>query len=288
MRQLVIEQNITQRIPSTERYLKEIGRIDLIPAKREVQLARLIQQGDHKALSDLVTANLRFVVSVAKQYQNRGLALSDLINEGNIGLIKAAKKFDPSRGFKFISFAVWWIRQHILLALAEQCRVVRIPVNRVNTVMKVTNAAERLKQKLNRKPTISELSAEMDLKKEDIRQALNHAKRYTSLDAPLSEDDEKSRSLYNLIAQKDYNTDKPIHDENLKHEIKRILLALTEREKEVIVLYFGLGTCESLTLEHIGEQLNVTRERVRQIKVKALKKIKNAPENAQLGDMLHA
>ena len=288
MRQLVIEQNITQRIPSTERYLKEIGRIDLIPAKREVQLARRIQNGDHAALSQLVTANLRFVVSVAKQYQNRGLALSDLINEGNLGLIKAAKKFGPSGGFKFVSFAVWWIRQHILLALAEQCRVVRIPVNRVNAVMKVASAAEKLQQKLNRKPTISEISCEMNLKKEDVLQALKHAKRYTSLDAPMGEDSEDSRNLYHLIAQNDYNTDQPIHTENLKNEVRRILLALTAREKEVIILYFGLGSCESLTLEQIGEKLNVTRERVRQIKVKALKKIKNAPENAQLSDMLHA
>lgn len=287
MRQLVIEKNITQRIPSTERYLKEIGRIDLIPANREVQLARRIQKGDHEALSNLVTANLRFVVSVAKQYQNRGLDLSDLINEGNIGLIKAAKKFDPSKGFKFISFAVWWIRQHILLALAEQCRVVRIPVNRVNTVMKVANATERLKQKLNRKPTISEISSEMDLKKEDVLQALKHAKRYASLDAPLNEDEDNGGNLYNLIANKDFDTDRTINNKNLRNEIKRILLALTAREKEVIILYFGLGNCEALTLEQIGEKLDVTRERVRQIKVKALGKIKNAPENSQLGDMLN-
>lgn len=286
MRQLVIEPNIAQRIPSTERYLKEIGRIDLLSPQNEVELAKLIQQGNQEALARLVTANLRFVVSVAKQYQNRGLDLSDLINEGNIGLIKAAKKFDPSRGFKFISFAVWWIRQHILLALANQCRIVRIPVNRVNTVMKVNDATALLQQKLKRKPTIGEIADKMDLNRDDVQLAVSQSKRYASLDAPLNSDEENAATLQHLFSSDDFPADQRINDENIKQEVKRILLALTQREKEVILLYFGLGDCEPLTLEQIGEKINVTRERVRQIKVKALQKIKDAPENSRTADLL--
>ena len=288
MRQLFIEQQITHRIPSVERYLLDVKKIDLLTPQQEVELANEVQNGDHKALKKLVTSNLRFVVSVAKQYQNCGLPLSDLINEGNIGLIKAAKKFDPQKGFKFISFAVWWIRQHILIALGEQCRVVRIPSNKLNTVNKVNGANVFLNQKLNRKPTLSEIAEHLNITKDEVRTAVGNKKRHASLDARIGESEDEERTMLHLMSNPEYRTDDSLNKKQLKEEVQMLLSRLNSKEQMILCLYFGIGDCEPLTLEQIGEKIGVTRERVRQIKVRVLNKIRNSAHSLALRDLITA
>lgn len=286
MRQLFIEQQITQRIPSVERYLSDVKAIDLLAPGEEVRLADDIQNGDHGALKKLVTANLRFVVSVAKQYQNCGLPLSDLINEGNIGLIKAARRFDSTKGFKFISFAVWYIRQHILIALGEQSRVVRIPSNKLNTINKVNSAVMLLKQMLNRKPTVSEIAAHLNITKEEVLMAIHQAKRHSSLDATLGNEEDEDRNMYHLLSNPDDATDNDLNKKQMKTEVQKLIARLNKREQQILCLYYGIGGCEPITLEQIGEKLSLTRERVRQIKHRVLMKIRDSAHSAALRDLI--
>lgn len=266
---------------SLDLYLKEIGKTPLITAEKEVELAKKIHKGDKKALADLVQANLRFVVSVAKQYQNQGLSLADLINEGNIGLIKAAKRFDEKRGFKFISYAVWWIRQSILQALAEQSRIVRLPLNRVGTLHKIGKAHSNLEQDLGRAPSTSEIAEKLDMDRDEVNNTLQISNTHLSLDAPFSDGD--SNSLKDIL-EDDFSPlpDKDILFTSLSSEIEKVLSTLTEREAEVISLYFGLNRERALTLEEIGERFNLTRERVRQIKEKAIKRLRHASRSKNL------
>lgn len=276
MRQLKITKSITNReSQSLEKYLQEIGRVELVSPEEEVQLAIRIKQGDQRALDRLVGANLRFVVSVAKQYQNQGLTLSDLINEGNLGLIRAAQRFDETRGFKFISYAVWWIRQSILQALAEQSRIVRLPLNKVGLTNKVTRAYNQLEQEYEREPTPEELADVLEMETDEVAASLSIGGRHISMDAPVSDGEEAS--LIDLMAnpnaeQANAQLD---HDESLKTEIFRSLSTLTERQKEVLCYFFGIGIDNPLSLEDIGQRFHLTRERVRQIKDKALAKLQS-------------
>ena len=266
---------------SLDKYLQEIGKVDLLTAEQEIELAIRIKKGEQSALELLTKANLRFVVSVAKQYQNQGLSLGDLINEGNLGLIKAAKRFDETRGFKFISYAVWWIRQSILQALAEQARIVRLPLNRVGTLNKIGKAYSNLEQEFEREPNASELATELDMDIGEISDALKISGRHVSMDAPFTQGEENS--LLDIIQNDTQPTpDFTLMTESLKAEIERALASLSEREAEVIKLYFGLNKEHSLTLEEIGERFNLTRERVRQIKEKAIRRLRHASRSKSL------
>ncbi|NNF59238.1 MAG: RNA polymerase sigma factor RpoD/SigA [Rhodothermaceae bacterium] len=264
-----------------DQYLQEIGQIVLLKPEEEVELARRIKQGDAEALHALVRANLRFVVSVAKKYQGQGLTLSDLINEGNYGLIKAAQRFDETRGFKFISYAVWWIRQAILQALAEQSRVVRLPLNRIGTISKIRKMSAKLTQDLDRPPNVDELAAELDISPEKVRDALKHTGRHLSMDAPFNDEDDNSL-LDVLPDEDDIPPDEFLMDESLKIDIGRALATLHPREAEITRLYFGIGREHPLTLEEIGQQFSLTRERVRQIKEKALRKLRQKHRRDEL------
>ncbi len=277
MRQLKITKSITNReSQSLEKYLQEIGKVELISPEEEVKLAILIKKGDQAALEKLTKANLRFVVSVAKQYQNQGLTLPDLINEGNLGLIKAAQRFDESRGFKFISYAVWWIRQSILQALAEQSRIVRLPLNKVGLTNRISKAYSQLEQEYEREPTPEELATLLDIDTEEVAATLGVAARHVSMDQPLF-DGEEGTLMDVLVNQNATNTDNELAvNASLKTEIERSLSTLTDRQKEVIRFFFGIGIDHPLSLEDIGEKFNLTRERVRQIKDKAITKLRTA------------
>jgi RNA polymerase primary sigma factor len=275
MRQLKITKSITNReSQSLEKYLQEIGKVELISSEEEVKLASLIRQGDQKALDRLTKANLRFVVSVAKQYQNQGLSLPDLINEGNLGLIKAAQRFDETRGFKFISYAVWWIRQSILQSLAEQARIVRLPLNKVGLTNRIQKKFSQLEQEYEREPSAEELAEALDMDIEEVSASMGISSRHVSMDSPMSEGEENTLLdvLENPNAEK---TDGVLmYNESLKTEIERSLTTLTERQKEVICYFFGIGVDHPMSLEDIGEKFSLTRERVRQIKDKAITKLK--------------
>ena len=285
MRQLKITQSITNReSASLDKYLQEIGHEELITVEEEVELAQRIRKGDRKALEKLTKANLRFVVSVAKQYQNQGLSLPDLINEGNLGLIKAAEKFDETRGFKFISYAVWWIRQSILQAIAEQSRIVRLPLNQVGSVNKINKIANRFEQEHERRPSADEIGDFVDLPEDKIEDALKVSTRHVSMDAPFSDSEENS--LLDILP----NTDSPDTDfelvmESLRNEINRALLTLNERERHIIEAFFGINQPE-MTLEEIGEKFGLTRERVRQIKEKAIRRLRHNTKNKLLRSYL--
>ena len=275
MRQLKITKQVTNReAASLDKYLQEIGKIELLTAEDEVELARKIKQGDYLALNKLIRANLRFVVSVSKQYQNQGLTLPDLINEGNLGLIKAAKRFDETKGFKFISYAVWWIRQSILQALAEQARIVRLPLNKIGSINKINQVFTKLEQKFERAPTPEEIAKELDLSPKEIKQIMNNNGHHVSMDAPLLQDEDNN--LYDIMLSKDsVSPEKNLIKESLNREIERILSTLTHREAEIIRLYYGLGGKNAFTLEEIGEKFDLTRERVRQIKGKVIKVLRS-------------
>ncbi|MDG1570832.1 sigma-70 family RNA polymerase sigma factor [Robiginitalea sp. M366] len=275
MRQLKITKQVTNReTASLDKYLQEIGKVDLITADEEVELAQRIKAGDQGALEKLTKANLRFVVSVAKQYQNQGLTLPDLINEGNLGLIKAAQRFDETRGFKFISYAVWWIRQSILQALAEQSRIVRLPLNKIGSINKINKTYAFLEQAHERQPSAEEIAKELDMTVEDVKQSLKNSGRHVSMDAPLI--DGEDSNLYDVLRSGESpNPDKELLHESLRTEIERALETLTPREADVIRLYFGLAGQHSMTLEEIGETFDLTRERVRQIKEKAIRRLKH-------------
>ena len=275
MRQLKITKQVTNReTASLDKYLQEIGKGDLITAEDEVELAQKIKAGDQIALEKLTKANLRFVVSVAKQYQNQGLTLPDLINEGNLGLIKAAQRFDETRGFKFISYAVWWIRQSILQALAEQSRIVRLPLNKIGSINKINKTFAHLEQAHERVPSAEEIAKELDMTVEDVKQSLKNSGRHVSMDAPLI--DGEDSNLYDVLRSGESpNPDKELLHESLRTEIERALDTLTPREADVVRLYFGLAGQHSMTLEEIGETFDLTRERVRQIKEKAIRRLKH-------------
>ncbi len=275
MRQLKISKSITNReTASLDKYLQEIGKEELITADEEVQLAQRIKQGDRVALEKLTKANLRFVVSVAKQYQNQGLSLPDLINEGNLGLIKAAQRFDETRGFKFISYAVWWIRQSILQALAEQSRIVRLPLNQVGSLNKISKQASRLEQRYERMPSAEEIATEMELPEDKVSDTLRLSGRHVSVDAPLLSDEDTS--MLDLLENQDSpKADSTLIHESLNKEIERTLATLSEKERDVINMYFGIGMNHGLTLEEIGVKFDLTRERVRQIKEKAIRRLKH-------------
>jgi RNA polymerase primary sigma factor len=285
MRQLKITKSITNReSASLDKYLQEIGHEELLSVEEEVELAQRIRKGDREALEKLTRANLRFVVSVAKQYQNQGLSLPDLINEGNLGLIKAAEKFDETRGFKFISYAVWWIRQSILSAIAEQSRIVRIPLNQVSSVGKINRALSKFEQEHERRPSVDEIADRVDLPHDKIEDALKVGTRHVSVDAPFSEGDENS--LLDVLP----NPDTPMADnelvaESLRDEIKRALQSLNERERNIIEAFFGIDQPE-MTLEEIGEKFGLTRERVRQIKEKAIRRLRHNTKNKTLKSYL--
>lgn len=283
MRQLKITKSITNReSESLEKYLQEIGKVDLVTAEEEVTLAQKIKQGDQIALEKLVKANLRFVVSVAKQYQHNGLSLNDLINEGNVGLVKAAQKFDETKGFKFISYAVWWIRQSIMQALAEQSRLVRLPLNKVGSLSKINRAFSELEQKFEREPTSDELAEVLELAPEEIKNTLSVSSRHVSVDAPF--DDGENSSLLDVLENRDTErTDEKLdYSHSLKVETERTLATLTERERDVIKLFFGIGVPYAMTLEDIGEEFGLTRERVRQIKDNAINKLRSSTRNKAL------
>jgi RNA polymerase primary sigma factor len=289
MRQLKISKSITNReSESLEKYLQEIGRVSMITAEEEVQLAQQIRTGDKIALEKLTKANLRFVVSVAKQYQNQGMTLNDLINEGNLGLIKAAQRFDETKGFKFISYAVWWIRQSIMQALAEQSRLVRLPLNKVGQNNKIVRASQQLEQEFERAPTAQELSMLLDIDEVEIENSLNYNSRHISLDAPLGDNDEGS--MGDLMSDPNgTNTDLDIdHHQSLRKEIIRALSILTPRQNEVLRMFFGIDNGNPMSLEDIGESFELTRERVRQIKDKALLKLRSTSRNKLLKDYLGA
>jgi RNA polymerase primary sigma factor len=276
MRQLKISKSITNReTASLDKYLQDIGREELITADEEVLLAQRIKQGDQVALEKLCKANLRFVVSVAKQYQNQGLSLPDMINEGNLGLIKAAKRFDETRGFKFISYAVWWIRQSILQALAEQARIVRLPLNQVGSLSKLNKMSSRLEQVYERPPSADEIAREMDIPEHKVRETMKMGSRTLSMDAPLDQDEEM-KFLDIFVPDNSPGTDAPLLQESLAHEIQRSLSTLTEKEREIINMFYGIGYPHSYTLEEIGAMFDLTRERVRQIKEKAIRRLKHS------------
>jgi len=288
MRQLKIVKQVTNReVASLDKYLQEISREGMISAEEEVELAVRIKAGDQRALEKLTRANLRFVVSVAKQYQNQGMTLPDLINEGNVGLIKAAERFDETRGFKFISYAVWWIRQAILQALAEQARIVRLPLNKIGTINKLNRAFSELEQKYERPPSAEELAEFMGVSVADVKQSLQSNGRHVSMDAPLSEGDESSSSLYDVLPNTYSDTpDVDLVKDSLRKDIERSLSTLTSREGEVVRLYFGLNGRYPLTLEEIGDKFDLTRERVRQIKEKAIRRMKHTSRSKMLKNYL--
>ncbi len=289
MRQLKITKSITNReSQSLEKYLQEIGKVDLLTPEEEVDLAKRIKQGDQLALEKLTKSNLRFVVSVAKQYQNQGLSLSDLINEGNLGLIKAAQRFDETRGFKFISYAVWWIRQSILQALAEQSRIVRLPLNKVGSLNKINKAFSALEQEFEREPSTDELGAVLEIPADEVRTTLGVASRHISMDAPFV--DGEDNSLLDVLE----NNGTPTTDseltymESLRHEIERSLRTLTERQASIVKLYFGINVEHQMSLEDIGDKFGLTRERVRQIKDKAISKLRSKSKSKLLKHYLGA
>ena len=285
MRQLKITKSITNReSASLDKYLQEIGKEDLITVEEGVELAQRIKKGDQEALEKLTKANLRFVVSVAKQYQNQGLSLPDLINEGNLGLIKAAEKFDETRGFKFISYAVWWIRQSILQALAEQSRIVRLPLNQVGSLNKINKAFARFEQENERTPSPEELANALELPKEKVSDTLRVAGRHVSVDAPFA--DGEDNSLLDVLVNTDSpNADRGLINESLSTEVERALSTLTDREKDIIKYFFGIG-CQEMTLEEIGEKFGLTRERVRQIKEKAIRRLRHSSRSKLLKSYL--
>ncbi|MFT4666465.1 MAG: RNA polymerase primary sigma factor [Polaribacter sp.] len=289
MRQLKITKSITNReSQSLEKYLQEIGKVDLLTPEEEVDLAKKIKQGDQASLEKLTKANLRFVVSVAKQYQNQGLSLSDLINEGNLGLIKAAQRFDETRGFKFISYAVWWIRQSILQALAEQSRIVRLPLNKVGSLNKINKAFSELEQEFEREPSSEELAEMLEIPTEEVETTLGVAARHVSMDAPFVEGEDNS--LLDVLENSGTpGTDKALeYKESLSREINRSLSTLTDRQCDVIKLYFGIGIEHPMSLEDIGDKFGLTRERVRQIKDKAINKLRNTSRSKLLKNYLGA
>ena len=277
----ISKQYTNRESQSLDKYLQEIGKVDLLTPQEEIDLARRIKKGDQKALEKLTKANLRFVVSVAKQYQNQGLSLGDLINEGNLGLIKAAKRFDETRGFKFISYAVWWIRQSILQALAEQSRIVRLPLNRVGALNKIGKAFSTLEQEFEREPSASELAEELDMSLFEVSDTLKISGRHLSMDAPFAQG-EDNRLLDVIQDLRQPAPDFQLMEESLKVEVRRALNTLSDREAQVIRLYFGLDQEHSLTLEEIGEKFNLTRERVRQIKEKAIRRLRHASRSKAL------
>ncbi len=276
MKQLKISQSITNReSQSLDKYLHEIGKVDLITAEEEVMLAIKIQEGDEVALERLTKTNLRFVVSVAKQYQNQGLTLGDLINEGNLGLIKAAKRYDHTKGFKFISYAVWWIRQSILQAIAEQSRIVRLPLNQVGALSKISKAFSKLEQEHEREPSVEEVANMLGTTVTKVSDTLSNSGRHLSMDAPFVQGEEKT--LLDILENNDPHTDVKLIEESLSEDIRKALSGLTERDRAILVLSFGLGTNHALSLEEIAEKFGLTRERVRQIKDKALERIRKKP-----------
>ncbi|MBU1098668.1 MAG: RNA polymerase sigma factor RpoD/SigA [Bacteroidetes bacterium] len=281
----ITKQYTNRESQSLDKYLQEIGKVDLLNPDQEIELAIQIKKGDQIALERLVKANLRFVVSVAKQYQNQGLSLGDLINEGNLGLIKAAKRFDETRGFKFISYAVWWIRQSILQALAEQSRIVRLPLNRVGALNKIGKAYSNLEQEYEREPNANELARELEMDIGEVSDTLKISGRHISMDAPFNMGEE-NRLLDVLESEDEPSPDFTLMSDSLRNEIERALSTLTEREAEVIKLYFGLNKEHSLTLEEIGEKFNLTRERVRQIKEKAIRRLRHASRSRNLRSYL--
>ena len=286
MRQLKITKSITNReSASLDKYLQEIGREELITAEEEVVLAKKIKDGDQDALEKLTRANLRFVVSVAKQYQNQGLSLPDLVNEGNLGLIKAARRFDETRGFKFISYAVWWIRQSILQALAEQSRIVRLPLNQVGSLNKINKAYSKLEQELEREPTAEEISELLDLPIDKVSDTMKVSGRHVSMDAPFANGEESSL-LDVLVNHDSLKADNGLMMESLSKEIDRALSTLTERERDVVKLFFGIGLNHGLTLEEIGDKFDLTRERVRQIKEKAIRRLRHSSRSKLLQQYL--
>ena len=275
MRQLKITKQVTNReTASLDKYLQEIGKVELITADEEVALAQRIKQGDRIALEKLTKANLRFVVSVSKQYQNQGLSLPDLINEGNLGLIKAAQRFDETRGFKFISYAVWWIRQSILQALAEQSRIVRLPLNKIGSINKINKAYARLEQEHEREPNAVEIASLLEITENEVKESMKNSGRHVSMDAPLVQDEDNN--MYDVLKSDDSSTpESQLLYESLKKEIDRAISTLTPREADVVRLYFGLNSKHPMTLEEIGEKFDLTRERVRQIKEKAIRRLKH-------------
>lgn len=285
MRQLKISKSITNReSASLDKYLQEIGHEKLLTTDEEVELAQRIRKGDKRALERLTKANLRFVVSVAKQYQNQGLSLPDLINEGNVGLIKAAEKFDETRGFKFISYAVWWIRQSILQAIAEQSRLVRLPLNQVGSVNKIARELSRFEQEHERKPSVDEIAERVDLPEDKIADAMKANSRHVSMDAPIA--DGEDSSMIDFLAGDSSNTDRELAIESLKAEVSRILKLLTDKEQKVLRAFFGIDGSPEMTLDEIGEKYNLTRERVRQIKEKALRRLRRNTKNKLLKSYL--
>ena len=286
MRSLKITKQITSReTQSLDKYLQEINKVDLISPDMEAELARRIREGDQVALEKLTKANLRFVVSVAKQYQNKGMTLNDLINEGNLGLMKAAQKFDETRGFKFISYAVWWIRQAIMQSLAEQSRMVRLPLNRIGTLTKINRTFSELEQKYQREPSLEELSEMLNITEEEIALNLKVASRHMSMDAPFASDE--VNGLLDVLENKNVITpDAKLMDDSLKRELQRSLSTLSQREADIIILYFGLNEGKALTLEEIGSRYNLTRERVRQIKEKATLRLRHSSRSSSLRNYL--
>ena len=285
MRQLKISNSITNReSASLDKYLQEIGHEELLTIDEEVELAQRIRKGDKRALERLTKANLRFVVSVAKQYQNQGLSLPDLINEGNVGLIKAAEKFDETRGFKFISYAVWWIRQSILQAIAEQSRLVRLPLNQVGSVNKIARELNKFEQEHERKPSVDEIAERVDLPEDKIADAMKANSRHVSMDAPIA--DGEDSSMIDFLAGDSSNTDRELAIESLKAEVSRILKLLTDKEQKVLRAFFGIDGSPEMTLDEIGEKYNLTRERVRQIKEKALRRLRHNTKNKLLKSYL--
>lgn len=285
MRQLKISKSITNReSASLDKYLQEIGHEELLTTDQEVELAQRIRKGDKRALERLTKANLRFVVSVAKQYQNQGLSLPDLINEGNVGLIKAAEKFDETRGFKFISYAVWWIRQSILQAIAEQSRLVRLPLNQVGSVNKITRELNKFEQEHERKPSVDEIAERVDLPEDKIAEAMKANSRHVSMDAPIA--DGEDSSMIDFLSGDSSNTDRELAIESLKAEVSRILKLLTDKEQKVLRAFFGIDGSPEMTLDEIGEKYNLTRERVRQIKEKALRRLRHNTKNKLLKSYL--
>ena len=279
MRQLKIAKQVTNReSKSLDKYLQDISKIDLITAEEEVELAQKIKRGDQRALENLVNANLRFVVSVAKQYQNQGLTLPDLINEGNFGLVKAAQRFDETRGFKFISYAVWWIRQSILQALAEQSRVVRLPLNKIGSINKINKTFSYLEQAHERPPSAEEIAEELGLSVSEVKQSLKNAGKHISMDAPFAEGEDSN--LYDVIsASETPMPDTELVKESIREEISRVLDTLSEREADVVKLYYGIGQSSTMTLDEIGSTFDLTRERVRQIREKAIRKLRKSAKS---------
>ncbi len=286
MRQLKITKQVTNReTASLDKYLQEIGKVELISADEEVRLAQRIKQGDRLALEKLTKANLRFVVSVSKQYQNQGLSLPDLINEGNLGLIKAAQRFDETRGFKFISYAVWWIRQSILQALAEQSRIVRLPLNKIGSINKINKAYAKLEQNFERAPNADEIATELEISEDEVKESMKNSGRHVSMDAPLVQDEDNN--MYDVMRSDEGPTpETELMYESLRKEIERAVTTLTPREADVVRLYFGLNAGHPMTLEEIGEKFDLTRERVRQIKEKAIRRLKHTSRSKILKSYL--